>query len=202
MALPIAHATAGYLVHRLDRRRCRSAGWPRAIAFLAIGNLPDVDFLFGFLIGRPGAFHRGITHTLLAAIVFGLGAGTFVWWRRQDRWWPATLLCGAAYASHLLVDAFTIDQRGPAGAQFFWPLSAAYYISPVTIFGEILIDGASREGFIWSIVAWPTVRVLAREMLIAGVALLSVQAMELVLASPAPPEAVGELAGGGEEDLA
>jgi len=184
MGLPIVHSTAGYLVQRLDRRRTPWSGTARALAFMAIGNLPDVDFLVGFVVGRPGAFHRGISHTVLAALVFGVVAATVARWRRWDGWWPAFLLCTAAYASHLLVDAFTIDQRGPAWAQFFWPLSDAYYISPVTIFGEILIDGRSRIGFIRSIVAWPTVVVLAREAGCAAIALLAVRLSELARGEP------------------
>ncbi len=73
----------------------------------------------------------------------------------------------AVYASHLLVDALTIDARGPAGAQFFWPLSDGYYISPVTVFHEIIIDGDSRAGFLRTVLAWRTVVVLVREMVIA-----------------------------------
>lgn len=198
MALPIIHSTAGFLVHRLDRRRSGWAGSARALAFVIIGNLPDVDFLVGFALGRPGAFHRGISHTVLAALVFGLVAGTFVWRRGWDGWWPAVLLCVAAYGSHLLVDAFTIDQRGPAGAQFFWPISHAYYISPVTIFGEIIIDGRSRLGFVQSILAWPTVGVLAREALFASIALLSVRLLEMARgihraeATPVVPEGIEE----------
>ncbi len=209
MALPIAHATAGYLVQRLGRRRAPGVDWPLALAFMAIGNLPDVDFVVGFLLGRPGTFHRGISHTVVAAIVFGIVGGTLLRWWRGGRWWPVVLLCAAAYGSHLLVDAFTIDQRGPAGAQFFWPFSDAYYISPVTLFGEILIDGTSRQGFIWSIVAWPTVWVLAREALIAGLAVVLV---EVMLREPAGTPVRGtrdeasldpaELGSAGEEDLA
>jgi hypothetical protein len=199
MALPIAHATAGYLVHRLGRRQAPSAGWGRALAFMAIGNLPDVDFLVGFLLGRPGVFHRGVTHTVLAALLFGALAGTIAWWRRWDRWWPAALLCAAAYGSHLLVDFFTIDQRPPAGAQFLWPLSDAYYLSPVTIFGEILIDGRSREGFVWSVLAWPTIAVLAREALIASVSIAAIFVVEAAVQSRAE---VAELEGQGEEDAA
>lgn len=179
MALPIVHSTAGYLVQRLDRRGTPWAGATRALAFMAIGNLPDIDFLVGFVLGRPGAFHRGISHTVLAAFVFGVLGATIAWRRRWDRWAPAFLLCFAGYASHLLVDAFTIDQRGPAGAQFFWPFSDAYYISPVTIFGEIIIDGRSRLGFVRSILAWPTVGVLAREVLFTLAALMAVHLLEM-----------------------
>src|SRR4051794_21006925 len=110
MALPIAHATAGWLVQRLDsRRRGTGSIWPRALTFMAIGNLPDVDFIVGFVLGRPGAFHRGFSHTVLAAVLFGVVAGTFAWWRRWDGWWAAVLVCAAGYGSHLLVDFFTID---------------------------------------------------------------------------------------------
>jgi membrane-bound metal-dependent hydrolase YbcI (DUF457 family) len=204
MALPIVHSTAGYLIHRLDRRPTPWAGPTRAVVFMAIGNLPDIDFLVGFLLGRPGIFHRGISHTVLAAVVFGVVAGTFAWRRRWDGWWPAVMLCVAAYGSHLLVDAFTIDQRGPAGVQFLWPLSDAYYISPVTVFGEILIDGRSRLGFVRSILAWPTVGVLAREALFALTALIFVRLFEIARSARrtegAP--ALSDLGEGAEEDPA
>jgi len=178
MALPIAHATAGYLVHRINRRGAGFQGWQRALAFMAIGNLPDADFLFGFVLGHPGAFHRGISHTVLAAIVFGVVCGALSHWWWRDRWLPAALAFGAAYGSHLLVDALTVDARGEAGAQFFWPLSSAYYISPVTIFGEIIIDGRSRAGFLATVLALPTVGVLAREALIAAGVVLACNTVE------------------------
>ncbi len=178
MALPIAHAAAGYLIHRYDRRRAAFRGWPRALAFMAIGNLPDADFLVGFVLGQPGAFHRGISHTVLAGIIFGLVCGGLSRWWWRDRWLPAALVFAAAYGSHLLVDALTIDARGEAGAQFLWPLSDAYYISPVTIFGEILIDGRSRTGFLATVLAWPTVGVLAREALLALAAVTTCNAIE------------------------
>ena len=171
MALPIAHATAGYLIHRLDRRRSGSGTWPRALAFMALANLPDADFLVGFALGRPGTFHRGISHTVLAALVVGAALGALACRRSKDRWWQASLVFAAVYASHLLVDAFTIDERAPAGAQFFWPLSKAYYIAPVTVFGEIIVDGASRSGFLASVLGWPTILVLTRDAAVAVLAL-------------------------------
>ncbi len=68
----------------------------------------------------------------------------------------------------------------------------------MTIFGEILIDGGSREGFIWSIVRWPTLWVLLRESVIAALALASLRMLDGVRALRQP-----ELADlGVEEDLA
>jgi len=204
MALPIVHATAGYLLHRLDRRRTAFAGWPRALTFALVANLPDADFLIGFALGRPGAFHRGISHTVLAALVFGAAGGAIVAWRWRERWWPVSLVLVAVYASHLLVDALTIDERGPAGAQFFWPLTDAYFIFPWTIFGEIIIDGGSRAGFLASVIAWPTVVVLARELAFAIVAIGTCNVLQAVLPrlggrDRRPVELSAE---SGEEDLA
>lgn len=176
MALPIAHAAAGYLVHRAGRRsptggRPSLAGWRRAVLFMFIGNLPDMDFLVGFVIGRPGLLHRGVSHTVLAAVVFGVAAALVARWRWHERFGPAAIAFGVAYLSHLILDFFTIDTRPPAGAQFLWPLSSEYLLSPVTVFHEIHIDGRTRAAFLSTVLAWPTMVVLAREVMIAVVIL-------------------------------
>ncbi len=140
---------------------------------MLIGNLPDCDFLIGFAVGRPGLVHRGVSHTIAAAIAFGVLAGMVARWRRDDRFVPAALAFAAAYGSHLLLDWLTIDSRPPAGGQFLWPFSDAYYIAPIRMFREIHIDGLTRGGFLASVLAWPTVRVLAREgALVLGVVAL------------------------------
>lgn len=175
MALPIAHAAAGYLVHRVGRGvpggRRQGPDWRRAVVFMTIGNLPDFDFLIGFVLGRPGMLHRGASHTVLAAVIFGLLAGAFVHWFRRERFAPSALLFGAAYLSHLALDFLTIDTRPPAGGQFLWPFSSEYFIAPVTIFREIHIDGRTRVGFLQSVFAWPLLIVLAREVVISAVVL-------------------------------
>jgi membrane-bound metal-dependent hydrolase YbcI (DUF457 family) len=173
MALPIAHAAAGYLVARAARRpgsdRSIGAGW-RAAIFMFIGNLPDLDFLIGFAVGRPGLVHRGFSHTLLAAVFFGIAAGAFVSRRGRERFVPAALAFGAAYGSHILLDWLTVDTRPPIGGQFLWPFSDGYMIAPVTIFSEIFLDGRTRLGFLESFFAWPVVVVLMRELVMAAVA--------------------------------
>lgn len=207
MALPIAHATAGYLVHRAGRGllaedRSSFAGWRRALVFMIIGNLPDTDFLVGFVIGQPGLLHRGVSHTVLAAAAFAVAAAAFVRWRWREPFGPAALLCGAAYLSHLVLDFFTIDTRPPAGGQFLWPFSSAYFMSPVTIFTEIHIDGTTRAGFLRTVLAWPSVAVLTREIVIATVVLgtwFAAEAWQARLAALRRPLLVVEP---GEEDLA
>jgi membrane-bound metal-dependent hydrolase YbcI (DUF457 family) len=201
MALPIAHAAAGYLVHRAARRhsgpsRSSTGAWGRAAVFMIIGNLPDFDFLIGFALGRPGLVHRGFSHTLLAAALFGVAAGAFTSWRGRERFTPAALAFGAAYASHILLDWMTGDTRPPLGGQFLWPFSDAYSMAPVTIFREMYLDGRTRAGFLDTLFAWPLVVVLLREL---SMAVVAVGAWHLVEALRARPAAAPTLAG---EDLA
>jgi inner membrane protein len=179
MALPIAHAAAGYLVHRatLDGRTSTGA-WQRAAVFMFVANLPDFDFLVGFVLGFPGMVHRGASHTVLAAVCFGIAAGAVARWRWHERFAPAALAFGVAYASHLLVDYLTIDSRPPAGGQFLWPFSDAYFGTRIPVFGEIYIDGRTREGFLRTVLAWPTVVVLARELMTAAAAIGAWHAFE------------------------
>ncbi len=203
MALPIAHATAGFLIHRLDGRRTRLQGWLRALVYMAIANSPDADFLIGFALGAPGLYHRGVSHTLVAAIVFGAVAALISRAALRDRWWPAAVAFGSVYASHLVVDALTIDARPPVGAAFFWPFSDAYYGAPVTLFHEILIDGQSRLGFVDSILQWRTAAVLGRELAIAAVITMGVLAVQSVWRAVGARRATLPLVGTArEEDLA
>jgi inner membrane protein len=205
LALPIAHAAAGYLVHRVgggtDRPR---GGFGRAAALMIVANLPDADFLVGFVLGRPGMLHRGASHTVLAAVLFGVAAGAFVRWRWRERFAPTALLFGAAYLSHLLLDALTIDSRPPAGGQFLWPFSSEYVVAPITFFTEIYIDGHTRESFLRSVLDWPTIVVLARELVIAIVAIGGWHLVELAKGRVSAARATARtlVSPGTEEDLA
>jgi inner membrane protein len=167
LALPVAHAAAGYFLHRVGGGADRpGAGLGRAVALMIVANLPDADFLVGFVLGRPGLLHRGASHTVLAAVLFGVAAGAFVRWRWRERFGPAALLFGAAYLSHVLIDVLTFDNRPPDGVQLLWPLSSEYFASPVTLFMSVDVDGKTRAGFVASVFAWPTVVAMARELAI------------------------------------
>jgi membrane-bound metal-dependent hydrolase YbcI (DUF457 family) len=200
MALPIAHAAAGYLVHRASHGRAAIGAWRRAAVFMFIGNLPDLDFLVGFVLGHPGMLHRGVSHTVLAAVGFGVAAGAFVHWRGHERFGPAALAFGAAYLSHIVLDYLTIDSRPPAGGQFLWPFSDAYVSAPVPFFTEIYIDGKTRAGFLRTVLSPPSVVVLGRELLIATVAIGAWNVVEWWRAPAVPDREIA--LDGGEEDLA
>ena len=51
-----------------------------------VGSIvPDFDFLPGILIGEPGAFHHGASHSLTSAVIFGVVVFTTLSLWRQKR---------------------------------------------------------------------------------------------------------------------
>jgi inner membrane protein len=52
------------------------------------------------------------------------------------------LMCGAAYATHILLDWLGVDNSAPYGIQALWPFSGGWYLSHLDIFGPI-----ERRGF-------------------------------------------------------
>lgn len=89
-------------------------------AFAAL--FPDIDHPNSTIRRKTGILgmslfwlsHRGITHTLLALMLFGLTAVTLL----PEKIWAVAAVVG--YASHIIADMATI-----AGVPVFWPLSAA-----------------------------------------------------------------------------
>jgi membrane-bound metal-dependent hydrolase YbcI (DUF457 family) len=174
MALCFAHTTAGYLVYEATRPAGRHRPGLLFTA-VALANGADADFLPGIAIGDPGLFHRGFSHTVAAVAVIG-----FAGWLVGRRWAPpgwtalrAASWAAAVYATHLVLDFFTIDSHPPAGAPFLWPFLDANYISPVTPLREIIIDPSGRLAFFKSLVQPHTIPVWAEEVsiLLAGLAL-------------------------------
>jgi len=95
------------------------------------------------------------------------------------------LWASATYASHLLLDFFTIDRRPPYGGRFLWPFSDAYYLSPVTPLPEIVVDGSGRMAFFASLVGPHTAPVWAQEIALLVLVVAAVHALRAVFAWPA-----------------
>jgi inner membrane protein len=150
MPSPIGHALAGIavawtadivspLVSRGQTRavstasaplkRCptTATSTPTLVATCAIlAALPDVDLVL------PG-FHRTATHSVTAVLIVTIIAAAVT--GRVTRWRTA-LVCGAAYASHLLLDWLGADQFPPYGIELFWPFSDRWYISGWDVFRQ------------------------------------------------------------------
>src|SRR5262249_36043204 len=69
--------------------------------------------------------------TIVAAIVTG-----WVTRKRGPIAARVVLMCGAAYASHLLLDWLGIDRFPPSGLQLLWPFSDRWFISGLDIFEQ------------------------------------------------------------------
>jgi inner membrane protein len=122
MPSPLGHSLTGAVIcaavyrnRPFDRRR---------LGLCVLGaNLPDVDFLPGILIGQPGAFHNGITHSLgflvVFAVIAGAVAGAMRWGRPLATAGVTALLVG----SHLLLDMLMRPTRADSGIPLWWPIS-------------------------------------------------------------------------------
>lgn len=126
MPSPLLHSAAGLSIYGVDRKRLVSRR--RAFVLILLASLiPDADFLVGILLADPNRFHAGFTHSLgmavVAGIVFGLISG-----RQHLR---VGLLCGLAYASHVILDSLTLDGRPPLGVPLLWPLTGRHFNFPI-----------------------------------------------------------------------
>ena len=56
--------------------------------------------------------------------------------------------------SHTILDIFSVDTSSPYGVPLLWPLSQEYYISPVSLFPDVIRSEESTSAFIASL--WNT----------------------------------------------
>ena len=140
--------------------------WFSAVLFVALANLPDVDFLIGYLLASdPRAYHQGPTHTLLFALGVGSLVGVAAHTRLRMGRWPAAAACVLAIGSHLVVDLFTGPSPGlnpTPGIALLWPFSAAPWTAPVTLFLGI------RHESVAVLIGPDNMRAILREVLILG----------------------------------
>lgn len=164
MPTSVAHIIGGYAA--LEAGTDASAR--RGIFFLVLvifaANLPDLDFLPGVLAGDAGLFHRGASHSLLAALIVaavaGWGLGSRLGGFRRVAGW--TFL---AYASHLLLDTLVPDATGAtAGIPLLWPLIGGELGLPIPGLGVLdplrtLTGQEMQNGFLRGLLSLSGVRI-------------------------------------------
>jgi inner membrane protein len=128
MASPVAHSFAGFWTFLVFAERAKIRlrdQWRRYVGHLCllvcVANLPDLDFIPELLFHKD--YHRGFSHSLLAAI---LASFVLTWiWKITGTFWSSFGIYFAAYGSHLVIDFFTGMQLGwnhsGSGIPLFWP---------------------------------------------------------------------------------
>ena len=178
MASPVAHGLAAVALVWLAGRRPPPTA-DSALAHRPVGRAhelttavitavaADFDFIPGLVIGDAGAFHRGPTHSLAAAAVFG--AVAFLAARRWDLPSPGriALVLGIVFASHLGIDLLTTDYGEPSGVPLFWPVSSQNVSLPVHLFVYIRHTGEDG-GLAPALFSAHNARAILREALIMG----------------------------------
>src|SRR5215467_14148307 len=102
MPTPVGHSLAGTAIELLGRGPNIRRQWPWLLLLIALANLPDIDFAFGYLAGDPTAYHWGPTHSLMATFLVG-GAVGIVAGALSGEYASAIGLSFAAYGSHILL---------------------------------------------------------------------------------------------------
>ena len=116
MASLFTHAIAGAVIGQAGKPAWRK-DWRFWSVVIVFSLLPDIDSI-GFHLGVPyGAFwgHRGMTHSLLFALVLATLAAMWLD-GRFHRQWEMAILFFLVMASHGVLDAMT---NGGLGVAFF-----------------------------------------------------------------------------------
>jgi membrane-bound metal-dependent hydrolase YbcI (DUF457 family) len=165
MPSPIGHALAGAAIAwgaevygREPGERPARAANPGRLALVCAGLavLPDLDLLY-----IP--IHRTATHSVAAVALTTIIAAVVTGWVTGRIRWPIAIACGAAYASHIMLDWLGADASRPHGLQALWPFTDRWFISPWTIF-----PGTERRAPLSGRSLWINARAAAVEIAIMG----------------------------------
>ncbi len=179
MPTPIGHSLAGVAIRLVAPKPLVRANWPLALLVVGLANLPDIDFLPGYLRGGdPRAYHWGPTHSITAALLVGAVVGTIARWR-TGRFVPAFTLATAAYGSHVLLDLLLGPAAGfDIGIQVFWPFSPERFMLPWHVFLMFPAEIA-QIGPINALFSRGILPVITRELLILIPLVLATAALRL-----------------------
>jgi membrane-bound metal-dependent hydrolase YbcI (DUF457 family) len=151
MPSPIGHALAGIATAwTVSRPKPIQADRGLLFAAACLAVVPDADLV------HPG-WHRAYTHSIGAVLLVTIITVVVTGWvkepvkrsevlgsrvpgsRAVGSKVPSSrvvIVCGAAYASHLLLDWLGADYFAPYGIRALWPFDDGWYISGVEIFRQ------------------------------------------------------------------
>jgi hypothetical protein len=129
--------------------------------------VPDFDFLPGILIGDPGAFHHGMSHSVGAALLFGSAVFfSLRYFQRGDIAAHAAIMAALAYGFHVVLDGVSAND-GAKAVPLLWPLAQQDFGINLGLLGHFHHDEFA-DG-IWSIACRQNLPALARELAVMGI---------------------------------
>ncbi|MBW1744928.1 MAG: metal-dependent hydrolase [Deltaproteobacteria bacterium] len=183
MPLPIAHSVAG-LAGYFAFKKANPDSPPKQELFLLglcmlLANLPDLDFIPGFLCGEPGRFHHGPSHSLVVGLVGALIFYRFVRSRLKGISKKRIFgCCLVSLLSHPILDYLSADTSKPFGVPLFWPFDIGYYMSPVSLFRDVQRNQDTIGTFFASIINNNNAWGIAVESLFSGTILFALFAFK------------------------
>ena len=145
LATPVGHLLLAAAITQSLARNDKERKLGLLISPVAL--LPDFDIVLGLLSGYIWEYHRGISHSLAMAVIFGVVSliGLKLWRVRSPVY--LSMLISLAYASHVVLDYLVFDNARVPGVQIIWPLSSELYQSPLTLLPSLFDVGNARFGF-------------------------------------------------------
>ena len=142
MPLPIAHSATGIAGYLVFKKRTLDSP-PKQELFLLglclfLANLPDLDFVPGFLCADPGRFHHGSSHSLVVGLL-----GSMIFYRVAERKLSGISkrrvlgCCLFSLLSYPILDYFSADTSKLFGVPLFWPFDTWYYMSSFPFFRDV-----------------------------------------------------------------
>jgi membrane-bound metal-dependent hydrolase YbcI (DUF457 family) len=172
LCTPIGHALAGLALYSFSNVSSKKR-WVIFCIVLFFAVFPDIDFLFGFIVGDADKYHHQFTHSFLFVAIIGVVAALVIDNINIMNFKRSALLFISVGISHVFLDMLCIDTSAPFGVPIFWPFSEKYYISPILIFSDV--DRVFNPGiFFQSLISWHNLKTILIEIIILGSIVVSI----------------------------
>jgi len=184
MPLPIAHGAVGLAVYfvwgqnKLEKSP-RVKKVTLALLLVVLSIAPDLDFIPGLLLDEPNKFHHGISHSLIIALIGAVAL--FLLLRKyyiELETFRLFIVLLVVLGSHTILDIFSVDTSSPFGVPLLWPFSQEYFISPYSLFPDVIRSKESTSAFITSLWNTHNLQAAGLEVLFACAVLLMVLAKQ------------------------
>jgi inner membrane protein len=162
MSSPVGHLLGGAAVYLAASRKEDRSTFTLGAALLG-SILPDFDFLPGLFVGKLSAFHHGISHSLIFAVVFAVLVFFFAKHTQKNNPLRAAIIAGLSYASHVILD-FVGTNEGTRGVPMLWPFSNQQFGLDLGLLGHFRYSDSG----IWSVLRFDNISVVAREIVFVG----------------------------------